>query len=118
MPIASILSVGLGGMLGALCRYFIVLIPGLGNLLTIFISNVLGCFLFGFFLTRGLEKNLSLFLLTGFLGSLTTFSTFEALNYKLYSEGKIQGVFLYVLAHVLGGFLVFILGMKLGERSL
>lgn len=81
----KILLVMVGGSLGALSRYFIALtatryLDGrfpLGTLL----ANLAGCFLIGvsFALaerTSLLGPSARLFFMTGFLGSLTTFSTY------------------------------------------
>ena len=70
---------GLGGALGATLRAVMLLcdMPGLAM---IFIINVLGSLLFGFFM-RMLQRRYTLnphfteFLLTGFCGGLTTFSS-------------------------------------------
>lgn len=70
---------GLGGALGATIRA-LLLLPGFSALGAIFLINVLGSLLFGFFM-RMLQRRYTLnhhfteFLLTGFCGGLTTFSS-------------------------------------------
>jgi len=80
--VKSIILVGVGGALGAVARYGVVLgcsaLPGLGSLpFATAAVNVLGCFFIGllacFFGTHPLFQPL---ILVGFLGSFTTFSTY------------------------------------------
>lgn len=83
---AKILSIAVGGALGAIARYLInvsplVALSGKFPLPTFFI-NVGGSFPIGFLLVLLTEKfaapeNLRLAVIIGFLGAFTTFSTFE-----------------------------------------
>ncbi|PID58244.1 fluoride efflux transporter CrcB [candidate division KSB3 bacterium] len=87
----KILCIGSGGFIGASCRYFVSAfiqrIPGFSCLSCgTFVVNMLGCFLIGFL--SGLAESrqifspeFRLFLFIGFLGSFTTFSTF---NYEVF----------------------------------
>lgn len=92
----GILFVGLGGFMGACLRWGItkwsqgltVPIP-MGTLL----SNVIAGFVIGFAI--GMERNFSampekakLFLNTGLLGGLSTFSTFSLETVQLFEAGK------------------------------
>ena len=79
------LFIGLGGFLGALCRHglstWIGKSSAAGFNTGILVVNVVGCFAFGLIFgiaeaSGSLSKELRLFLLTGFLGAFTTFSTF------------------------------------------
>lgn len=90
-----IIAVGLGGFIGAILRY---LISGwsaklfessfpYGTLLV----NVIGGFLIGFIMEAGVETwtispTLRIFLTTGLLGGLTTFSTFSYETVAMLSE--------------------------------
>lgn len=90
----GVLSVGIGGFFGALARYYI---SGPLNSVGWFpwgtlVVNLAGCLLLAFFLTVILEylagtSFLVLAVSTGFIGSLTTFSTLsvEAVNLALIS---------------------------------
>jgi CrcB protein len=79
ITIESLVLIAMGGALGANIRYFIgTVVPGLGGT---FIANILGCYLLGFILYEarytGLLAERSLLIFgTGFLSSLTTYSTF------------------------------------------
>jgi len=90
----ELLSVGIGGFLGSCLRYLISRITGgltitfpLGTL----ISNVIAGFFIGFII--GLEqqsvqisRNTKLFLTTGLLGGLSTFSTFSLETIELFKS--------------------------------
>jgi CrcB protein len=111
----KIICVGIGGCIGATIRYLITInsarllnssIP-LGTL----IANVLGGFLIGIIMeismsTDLISPNLKLFLTTGIMGGLTTFSTFSYETISLISNGKyllgIGNVFLNLILS-LGG---------------
>jgi CrcB protein len=86
MNALSFLAVGLGAMLGAWSRWLLglalnplfVMLP-LGTLA----ANLIGGYLVGiavgvFHINSGLPPALKLLVITGFLGGLTTFSTFSA----------------------------------------
>ena len=93
----KVICVGIGGFIGASMRYLISIqsskllnssIP-LGTL----IANVLGGFLIGVIMeismsTDLISPNLKLFLTTGIMGGLTTFSTFSYETISLLSDGK------------------------------
>jgi CrcB protein len=83
---AGLMAVGLGAMLGAWLRWGLgawlnPLLPALP--LGTLAANLLGAYLVGaavavFHINVELPAELKLFLITGFLGGLTTFSTFSA----------------------------------------
>lgn len=92
------IAVMLGGAFGALARWGLHLwIDGKTapssfpwGILTV---NVLGCFLFGFLFAFGESRHwfsdtVRMVLLTGFLGSFTTFSTFSWNTLTLLREGQ------------------------------
>lgn len=93
----KLLYVGIGGFIGASLRYIIsVNSPKLfGTQLPYgtLIVNVIGGLLIGFLMELSLttdliSPNLRLFLTTGILGGLTTFSTFSYETISLLSEGS------------------------------
>ena len=93
----KIIYVGIGGFIGASIRYLISMqsskllnssIP-LGTL----IVNVVGGFLIGVIMelsvsTDFISPNLKLFLTTGIMGGLTTFSTFSYETISLITDGR------------------------------
>lgn len=90
--------VGIGGCIGAMLRYIISV--SLSKVLstqfpwgTLFV-NVLGGFLIGIIMeicltTEFISPNMRLFLTTGILGGLTTFSTFTYETIRLFSNGDL-----------------------------
>lgn len=101
----NFLFVALGGALGSVLRYFMSLvIPKMAGFpWPTFVANVLGCLCIGifsglFFKCDSLSPNLKLFLVTGFCGGFTTFSTFASENLALLQSGKFGMFIAYALA--------------------
>ncbi len=96
MKWSRILIVGLGGCLGAVLRYVIsgAAEKHFGNFpVGTLIVNVLGGFLIGFIMqasadTWPVPSNVRIFLTTGIMGGLTTFSTFSYETVSLLSDGE------------------------------
>ncbi len=119
------IAVGLGAIAGALCRYACgQLLAGLADAIqfplgTLFI-NLLGCFLMGFASTLIVRRfaskpELALLVQTGFLGSYTTFSTYELEMADLLYQGQIQASLIYGLGSPLLGLLCLGLGIVLAN---
>jgi len=117
-------SLFLGGGFGAILRYFICKILSnkfsiLNFPLGILISNLLGCFLIGFLSYYLLEikasNYLKLFLITGFLGGLTTFSSYAFDSMRLLYQGKENLFFLNILLNNFFGILLAFLGYFLAR---
>ena len=118
-----IVGVMLGGALGALCRYLVGLLVQ-GTLATSFplstlLVNVTGSFcrsLLFYANTSSLSPTLQLAVGTGFLGSFTTFSTFELEASLLVREARWGGAVLYVGGNLLLGFAAILLGRLAAQR--
>lgn len=126
MNILAVLSVFTGAGLGALLRWVLGLrlnplfptLP-LGTLA----ANLLGGLLVGFavaWLGRhpGLPPELRLFLITGFLGGLTTFSTFSAEVVGLLARGEYLWGLGAASAHLFGSLALTATGMALAHLIL
>lgn len=77
--------------------------------------NVVGCFLITLILSIGnataMPENLRLFLTTGFLGGLTTYSTFDYETTRFFQEGASALGVVYLTATVVGCFLAGLAGI-------
>ena len=117
--IASAISISIGAIAGSLFRWYLGLslnhlfptIP-LGTLT----ANLIGGFLMGVFM--GISKNYSfipetprLAITTGFLGGLTTFSTFSAETVSLLSYQEYFWSGLIIIGHVAGSIFATLFGI-------
>ena len=116
----SFLFVAIGGALGSVLRYFLSLVipKAAGFPWPTFVANVLGCLCIGIFsglfLKCGtLSPNLKLFLVTGFCGGFTTFSTFASENLALLQSGKIGLFAVYALSSFVLGIAACVAGLYL-----
>ena len=122
--VAKIACIGLAGALGALCRYwlagFVQQMTGQGFPLGTAMVNILGCFLFGFIATliderMVLPPEAKVYLLTGFMGAFTTFSTytFETASLIRYSQWLLAGA--NILGQTLLGLMFLFMGIFLAR---
>ncbi len=110
MGASSFLAVGVGAALGAWSRWGlnVALNPLLPSLpLGTLVANLVGGYLMGlvmgvFALGSSLTPEMRLFVTTGFLGGLTTFSTFSGEAVYLLSRGEYGWASAHVLGHVIG----------------
>ena len=118
--LSNYLIIGFGGFLGAVTRYIVALWIGqrwgrtfpLGT----FVVNVSGSFLISLFMSLFTERfmvnpQLRLFLVIGFLGAYTTFSTFEYETGNLVKDGEWSIALANVILSVIAGFVA----LKFGE---
>jgi len=117
----KIIMILAGGAFGALTRYTIgsqidknlnINFP-----IGIFIVNLVGCFFIGFIISLLenkllLSENIKIFLIIGFLGSLTTFSTFALDNYNFLNQKNLYLLFLNLFLTNFFGLIMVLLGIK------
>ena len=119
------LAVGIGGALGCWLRWVlgIALNPLFPNMLMgTLAANLTGGYLIGvaieyFTHHDSLPPELRLFVIVGFLGGLTTFSSFSAEAVELLADNQLGWTFVMVASHLLGSLAMTWLGI-LSMRSL
>lgn len=115
----NMLLVGAGGFLGSVARYLVALaVPfaGTGFPFATFAVNMLGSFFIGLLSelavsTTILSPETRLFLVTGFCGGFTTFSSYMYENAALIRDGQVFYTTLYLAGSIAGGFLALYTGM-------
>lgn len=125
--LVNVLMIASGGALGAIARYA-VSGPILGKLgdrfpWGILAVNLVGCFFIGLvlymYLLRGeTDERLRLFLVAGFLGSFTTFSTFGFDTFELLRDGHAGLAIANILTNVLLGIALAAAGWQVGRMVL
>jgi CrcB protein len=117
----TILFIGIGGFIGANARYFISSFLQNSVTQTFPIGtlgvNVLGSFLIGFlalYFEQIVSSEYRVLVITGFLGALTTFSTFSYESVMLIEQGSYMKVALSIalnlilsLSATMGGMMMF-----------
>ena len=120
MTLYAFIAVGLGSALGAWLRWGlgIWLNPAVPDLpLGTLGANLIGGYLIGLALAYfvqhpSLSPEWRLLIITGFLGGLTTFSTFSAETISLLLRGQYAWTASIVAAHLGGSLLMTVLGMQ------
>ena len=117
-----LISVFLGGVFGAIIRYivieqvnklFLVAFP-FGTIAV----NVIGAFLIGLLSSYLAERfdvseNIKMFLIVGFCGGFSTFSSFNIEFYLLFSSGEILSSLIYVTTTFVLTVVAFYIGVSL-----
>ena len=122
MSFNSFIAVGVGAAIGAWARWALGLmlnaaIPTLP--LGTLTANLIGAYLMGLFMglfsistfTTEFTPELRLFVMTGLLGGLTTFSSFSAESVTLLSRGQYSWAASHIFIHVLGSLAMTGLGL-------
>jgi fluoride exporter len=113
------IAVAFGGVLGAWSRWGLsfflnALWPSLppGTL----VANLVGGFLIGVFielfsLHKEIPPEVALFVIMGFLGGLTTFSTFSAEAVTLFARGQYFWAISHISSHLVGSLMMTVMGI-------
>ena len=114
MELDSVIHILAGSTLGLILRMFIKYISGREKIFTsntILIVNVLASLFLGIFVSLNItNKNLILFFYVGFLGCLSTFSSFIYQLFQLIQERKYFKLLLYYTEVFVLSFSFFCLG--------
>ncbi len=124
MSIATLLAIGMGGFFGAISRFllasWIQKITGSFFPIGTLTVNVVGSFLIGvlyMYFEQSINPLYKAALVTGFLGALTTFSTFSLETFLMIQEGlflrALLNIFLNVTLTISSTFAAIILFKKI-----
>lgn len=120
--ILNIIFVGIGGVIGTILRYNIsrnikesrdYIVP-----IETFIINIIGAFVLNIFsnpnVLKIINSNIKLFIMTGFIGAFTTYSTFSHETISLIRQKYYKHALLYsgstVIIGLIGGLLGYFIG--------
>lgn len=120
MTAGALLAIGIGAILGAWARWGLSLLlnPVFPSLpIGTLVANLSGGYVIGVlveFLGQqpSLPPEFRLFSITGFLGSLTTFSTFSAESVGLLTRGEYGWALAHIAVHLGGSILMTVLGVQ------
>lgn len=112
------IAVGGGAALGAWVRWGLSHVLNAGILpMGTLIANLGGGLLIGvamaYFMSTAMQHELRLFVMTGFLGGLTTFSAFSAEAFSLLNRQEYAWAIAHISSHVIGSLLMTALGFAL-----
>ncbi|MEO1534479.1 MAG: fluoride efflux transporter CrcB [Planctomycetota bacterium] len=125
-PFAAISLIALGGAAGAICRYLIT--SSLGVVSDggprfpwgVLAVNLFGCPLIGVLaavlMSRPTDDRLRFLLITGFLGSFTTFSAFGLDTFELLKANAMGLALANIAASVVGGIALAAIGWTVTQR--
>lgn len=126
MNLAGFVAVGVGAALGAWLRWALglglnALVPNLP--LGTLTANLVGGLLIGvavelFTVHPVIAPEIRLFVITGLLGGLTTFSTFSAETVSLLQRGHYAWAFALITMHLIGSLAMTFLGIALVRHML
>ena len=115
----QLLLVGFGGFIGSIARFLVSKLNISWQFMSIPMGtltvNVVGSFIIGLLVAISAKNemfssDLRLFLMVGFCGGFTTFSSFTNENLALMQNGQMLTVLLYTSVSILLGFLAVYLG--------
>ncbi len=115
----SILAICVGGSLGSVLRWWLGMLlnahfPTIppGPLTANLVGGYINCLAVAFFATySALAPEWRLFVITGFCGGLTTFSTFSAEITALLQQGRVLWALVAAATHLLGSILMTFAGI-------
>jgi CrcB protein len=120
----NLFAVAAGGSVGAVARYLMTIgvqriVPASFAVAGTLFVNVLGCLMIGLMMAlaerEAISPTMKLVIVTGLLGSLTTFSTLGYETIELARNGRMTAALANVAANVLIGLPCVILGRNLAS---
>lgn len=113
-----VILIGIGAGLGAVCRYGITVLGKMlwpGKPLATLLINVLGSLLAGLLVGLPTLSAFRLFLLPGFCGGFTTFSTFMTDAFILIKNRRWSMAIFYYVGTVVAGMVAVVVGMVISN---
>jgi len=124
----NLIILGFGGFLGAISRYLLSgyvqnLFKQDGFPYGTLVVNLLGCFVLGILTHAAGAKGMfdaqtRLFLMVGFVGAFTTFSTFSVESASLFQNGQSAAGLLNILGSNLLGLIFVFIGQSIASQFL
>ena len=119
MGVYALIAIGVGAALGAWLRWgFGLMLNAIFPMLPLgtLAANLIGCYFIGiaaeyFFQNTTVPTEARLFIITGFLGGLTTFSTFSVETVTLLLREQYSWAFARISSHLFGSLVMTVLGM-------
>ena len=119
MGVYALIAIGVGAALGAWLRWgFGLMLNAIFPTLPLgtLAANLIGCYFIGiaaeyFFQNTTVPTEARLFIITGFLGGLTTFSTFAVETVTLLLREQYSWAFAIISSHLFGSLVMTVLGM-------
>jgi len=119
MGVYALIAIGVGAALGAWLRWgFGLMLNAIFPILPLgtLAANLIGCYFIGiaaeyFFQNTTVPTEARLFIITGFLGGLTTFSTFSVETVTLLLREQYSWAFVIISSHIFGSLMMTVLGM-------
>tara|TARA_B100000686_G_scaffold208238_1_gene215143 strand:- start:2748 stop:3134 length:387 start_codon:yes stop_codon:yes gene_type:complete len=119
MGVYALIAVGVGAALGAWLRWgFSLMLNSIFPTIPFgtLTANLIGCYFIGmaaeyFVYNNTVTAETRLFIITGFLGGLTTFSTFSVETVTLLLREQYSWAFTIISSHIFGSLLMTILGI-------
>jgi len=124
VPHVKVMLVLIGGGIGAICRYGVNLLAvklwGSGFPYGTLVVNLVGCTLIGIAFglidrSTWMSPSIRLFFITGFLGALTTFSSFAIETINAASAGSYRLAAMNILANNVMGLVLVVVGMRISR---
>ncbi len=123
MSFSILLFVGMGGFFGAISRFLIAgfVQKSFGTLFPVgtLSVNVLGSFIIGFmamYFSEVVQPEAKALVITGFLGALTTFSTFSLENVNMLQNGEMNKMVLNISLNIVLTLLATVLSIMLFKK--
>ena len=124
--IEKIFAIFIGGGFGAVLRFLVTFLSKkyfMAPIFGTFFVNIIGCFLIGLvfgYLTykfQNISETVKLFITVGFLGGLTTFSTFNLEIFELIKAGKVCLSLAYMVSSCALGLLFTFFGYLVSNQE-